>query len=173
MIDTFGGFIQHNLIVFVALGLLPLKWIVVRLCRDHEAEAVALMSVPEDLCYVALGIVMGDMINSTGAFHKHFAGSQHVSIDIMVTVGLNVGVALLVHRMSQACASQFRLWRAADRSRALDVNPNQGSLNLPGIADNIHLLMLRHLFMFSIEYAFQLMVVLVWLHWVAKVVANA
>jgi hypothetical protein len=78
MIDQFGGFVQHNLIVFVAIVLLPLKWIVVRLCKDHEAEAVALMSVPEDLCYVALGLVMGDMINGAGAFHRFFDKSQHV-----------------------------------------------------------------------------------------------
>jgi hypothetical protein len=59
MIDYLGGFIQKNLIVFMAIVLLPLKWVVVRLCRDREGEAVALMSVPEDLCYVALGLVMG------------------------------------------------------------------------------------------------------------------
>lgn len=174
MIDWVGGFVEHNLVVFVAIVLLPLKWIVVRLWKDAEAEAVALMSVPEDICYVALGLVMGDMINNAGSFHKYFGTSKHISIDIGVTVAINVGIALLVHRLSQACAAQFRLWRAADNTRSTNDEPNSGqvALPLPDIADNVTTIMLRHLFLFSIGYAGQLVLVLGWLHWVAKVVAN-
>jgi len=172
MIDAFGGFIQRNLIVFVAFILLPLKWIVVRLCKDEEAEALALMSVPEDLCYVALGLVMGDVINNSGAFHKHFAGSAHVSIDILITVIMGLAVALLVHRLAQTSASQFRQWRAADKTRSAD-RPEQGELIFEPGDLNITMLMLRHLALFSLSYAFQLTLVLIWLHWIAKVVANA
>lgn len=172
MIDNIGGFVQHNLIVLVAIILLPLKWIIVRVCRDREAEAVAIMSVPEDLCYVALGLVMGDMINSAGAFHKHFQGSQHVSIDLLITILVNLGVALSVHALSQTCAGQFRLWRAADKSKSSDKDSNQGSLALPNTNDNIDTLKLRHLFLFSMGYAIQLGLVLLWLNWVSKVVAN-
>jgi hypothetical protein len=172
MIDSIGGFVQHNLIVFVAIILLPLKWIVVRLCKDHEAEATAIMSVPEDLCYVALGLVMGDMINSSGAFHKHFQGSQHISIDLLITVLVNLGVAFLVHRFAQSSARQFKLWRAAENLTLSDKNPSQGSLAIPNSLDNIGTLKLRHLFFFSMGYAVQLGLVLLWLHWVAKVVAN-
>lgn len=172
MIDQLGGLIQHNLIVFMALVLLPLKWVVVRLCKDREAEAVALMSVPEDLCYVALGLIMGDVINSTGAFHKHFAGSKHVSIDMILTVGINLGVAFLVHRLSQSCAHQFRLWRASNESREPQEDPQLKLMDHPTVKNGVELLMLRHLALFSIGYAGQLVVVLFWLHWVAKVVAN-
>jgi hypothetical protein len=165
MIDYLGGFIQKNLIVFMAIVLLPLKWVVVRLCRDREGEAVALMSVPEDLCYVALGLVMGDIINS----------SNHLSIDMLITVAINLIVAFVVHRMSQSCTKQFRLWRAADEAKAAD-NRYVDQLQLPQhptVADGVHTLMLRHLALFSLGYAFQLMLVLLWLHWIAKVVANA
>jgi hypothetical protein len=175
MIDYLGGFIQKNLIVFMAIVLLPLKWVVVRLCRDREGEAVALMSVPEDLCYVALGLVMGDIINSAGALHRYFAGSNHLSIDMLITVAINLIVAFVVHRMSQSCTKQFRLWRAADEAKAAD-NRYVDQLQLPQhptVADGVHTLMLRHLALFSLGYAFQLMLVLIWLHWIAKVVANA
>lgn len=171
MIDHLGGVLQKNLIVFVAVVLLPLKWIIVRVCKDPEAEAVALISVPEDLCYVTLGLVLGDMVNSAGAFHKHFAGSEHVSMDIMITVGINLLVALGVHRLSQWSMSHFKNWRAAGSARTAD-NPQQGNLDIPNAGDNITMIMLRHLFMFSTGYAGQLALVLVWLHWVAKVVAN-
>jgi flagellar biogenesis protein FliO len=172
MIDSIGGFVQHNLIVFVAIILLPLKWVVVRLCKDHEAEATAIMSVPEDLCYIALGLVMGDIVNSSGAFHRYFQASQHISIDLLITVLFNLGVAFGVHRLSQSCARQFRLWRAADKSKLSDKDPIQGSLAIPNALDNIDTLKLRHLFLFSVGYAVQLGLVLLWLHWVAKVVAN-
>ncbi len=122
MIDQLGGFLQRNLIVFVAAILLPLKWLVVRVCKDREAEAVAVLSVPEDLCYVALGLVMGDMIHSSGAFRRHWSGSQHISIDIMIAVGLNLVVALLIHRLAQWCNGHFKLWRSAEQSRSVD-NP--------------------------------------------------
>ncbi|MGI4829442.1 MAG: hypothetical protein ACRYFU_14790 [Janthinobacterium lividum] len=125
-IDAVGSFIQHNLVVFVAIVLLPLKWIVVRICRDREAEAVALMSVPEDICYVALGLVMGDIINSAGAFHKHFAGSSNVSADLLVTVAINLVVAFVVHRLGQSCAKQFRMWRAATESKMGQKRPQSG-----------------------------------------------
>lgn len=174
-IDHFGAFIQTNLVVFVALVLLPLKWLVVRVLKDPEAEAVALMSVPEDICYVALGLVMGDMVSGNGAFQKHFAGSPNSSIDKCLTVGANLAVAILVHRLSQGCTAYFRQWRAAEAARAKDQDsdPRQGSLQIPNAGDNIKRLMVRYLGHFSLGYAVQLAIVLMWLHWVAKVVAGA
>jgi len=170
MIDSIGGFVQHNLIVFVALILLPIKWLVILVCKDSEAEAVAIMSVPEDMSYVALGLVMGDVVNGSGSFHQHFKGSQHVSIDLFITVFFNLSVALLAHMLSQPCNRHFRLWRAAVKSKAADEDSKQGSLGLPNAADNIDTLKLRHLF--SMLYAVQLGFILLWLHWIAKVVAN-
>jgi hypothetical protein len=172
MIDHLGGWLQHNLIVFVAIVLLPLKWVVVRICRDREAESLALMSVPEDLSYVALGLVMGDMINSSGAFRKYFAGSQHVSIDILITVAINLGVALIVHSVAQWSAKHFRSWRAAENASVITEHPDQGSLAIPNEADNVMTIKLRHLFLFASGYGFQLLATFAWLHWVAKVVAN-
>lgn len=173
MIDRIGAFIQANLVVFVALVLLPLKWVVVRVLKDPEAEAAALMSVPEDICYVALGLVMGDMVSGTGAFQKHFAGSPNSSIDKFITVGANLVVAILVHRLSQWCTGYFRQWRASEKALDSDVDPRQGELKIPHSEDNMKRLMVRYLFFFSIGYAFQLLIVLLWLHWVAKVVAGA
>jgi hypothetical protein len=172
-IDQFGAFIHANLVVLVALFLLPLKWVVVRVMKDPEAEAVALMSVPEDICYVALGLVMGDIVSSTGAFQKHFAGSPNATIDKGITVGINIVVALIVHRLSQWCTSHFRQWRAADSARADDGDPRQGKLEIPNSDANMRKLMFRYLFYFSMGYAVQLAIVLLWLHWVAKVVAEA
>jgi hypothetical protein len=82
MIDSVGGFLQHNLVVLLAVVLVPMKWVVLRLCGDSDAQSTALLTVPEDLCYVALGLVLADMANSGGAFRRYFKGSTHVSIDL-------------------------------------------------------------------------------------------
>jgi hypothetical protein len=173
MIDLFGGFLQRNLIVFLAVVLLPLKWLVVRVSQDPEAEANAVLSVPEDLCYVALGLVLGDMINSHGAFHHYFSRSQHVSIDIMITVGLNLAIALLIHRLAQWGGGHFRNWRSAGMARNADLTSRQIELPLRTADDNIRTLMVRHLVLFAISYLGQLTLVLIWLHWVGKVIASA
>jgi hypothetical protein len=176
MIDHIGGWLQHNLIVFIAVVLLPLKWIVVRLCKDPEAEAAALLSVPEDLCYVVLGLVLGDMTSSTGAFRHHFVKSDHVTIDLAVTVSFGITVALTVHRVAQRGVRHFQSWRAAGQSRTVDPLSGQSQqmeLPITPLDANLTMIMLRHLLMFSGSYAIQLIVVLIWLHWVATVIAAA
>ncbi|MEO6803126.1 MAG: hypothetical protein ABI197_07780 [Granulicella sp.] len=172
MIDNIGGWLQHNLIVFIAVILLPIKFTIVRLCRDQEAESVAVLAVPEDLCYVSLGLIAGDMINGAGAFHRHYAPSTHASIDLVIVVGLNLFVAVFVHRLSQICTAQFKLWRAAQKAMNADKDSKQGELALPNESDNLQLLMNRHFLLFCIGYAFQFTAVLLWLNWVAKIIAE-
>jgi len=174
MIDHIGGWLQHNLVVFVAVVLLPMKWVVVRLCKDPEAEAAALLSVPEDLCYVVLGLVLGDLTSSAGAFRHHFAASDHVTMDLAVTVCVGIVVALTVHRIAQRGTRNYQSWRAAGQSRSTDAS-SEGQLELPitPMDANLTMIMARHLLMFSACYAIQLIVVLIWLHWVASVVAAA
>jgi hypothetical protein len=43
MIDKLGGILQHNLVVLLAVVLIPFKWIVLRLVGDTEAQAMALI----------------------------------------------------------------------------------------------------------------------------------
>ena len=83
MIDHIGDFLQHNLVVLLAVVLVPMKWVVLRVCGDTDAQAVALLSIPEDICYVTLGLILGDVVSSTGAFRKEFHGSSHISIVIL------------------------------------------------------------------------------------------
>jgi hypothetical protein len=171
MIDQLGGWLQHNLVVFMAVIVLPLKFVVVRLCGDREAEAAAVFAVPEDLCWVALGLVLGDIINSGGAFHHYFAQSDHASIDIVVAVGANFGFAIFVHVLTRLSSSQFKLWRAAQSAQQTEDDPKQGELALPNGKENLELLMLRHLLLFCFGYGAQLLLVLFLLHWISKVIS--
>ena len=127
MIEAIGDFLQRHLTVFLAVVLVPLKIAVIRFCRDREGEAGAILSIPEDLCYVALGLILSDLLNATGALHQYFRSSHHPSIDIAVVVGLNVAFALVVHLLSQPTLRSYKNWRGADAARMSDT-PIQSEL---------------------------------------------
>jgi hypothetical protein len=173
MIEQIAGYLQSNLVVFLSIVVLPLKWCVVRICRDREAESVAVLSVPEDLCYVGLGLVLGDVINSTGAFHKYFRQSSHASMNILVTLGIGLGVAFSIHLFGQWSSRHLKGWRAAERCSTADVVPKPGESEIPNASENFRTLMFRHMFLFLLGYGVQLGIVFFWLHWIAKIVSNA
>lgn len=176
MIDSFGGFLQHNLVVLLAVVLVPMKWVILRLCGDSDAQSTALLTVPEDLCYVALGLVLADVANSGGAFRKYFKGSTHVSIDIFITASINVIVALFVHLLAKWGNDQFNSFRAASvaGTRHSDYpGPQQIQMPIPSIDDHVRTIQLRYMAGFVIGYALQLVLVIWWLSWIAKVVGNA
>lgn len=108
MIERLGDIFQHNLIVLAAVVLLPLKWVVLRVCKDNEAEVAAIVAVPEDLCYVGVGLVLGDIVNNAGAFRRYFAHSRHLSIDLLITVLLSFAVAVIIHVLAQLGSGQLK-----------------------------------------------------------------
>jgi hypothetical protein len=172
MIDWLGDIFQHNLIVLAAVVLLPLKWLVLRFCKDNEAEVGAIIAVPEDLCYVGVGLVLGDIVNNAGAFRRHFAHSQHLSMDLLITVALSFGVAIVAHVFSQKGSRHLKSWRAA-----IAIDPNsqeaasQGQLELPmeSRPSNFTLIGMGHLAFFGTWYCFQFALVGSWFYWITKV----
>jgi hypothetical protein len=176
MIDLIGDFLQHNLVVLLAVVLVPMKWIILRVCGDEEAQAVALLSIPEDICYVTLGLILGDVANSSGSFRRHFQSSLHISLDIFVTAMLNVVVAILVHILAKRSVDHFKNWRAAGVARVRNpASPGFTQMELPMTPtdENIQTIQIRHLALFSLLYAIQLVVSIWWLSWVARVLGNA
>lgn len=173
MIPYIAGLLQRNLVVCLAVVVIPMKWFIVRVCRDREAEAIAVMSAPEDLCYVVLGLVMGDVINNSGAFHKYFAGTPYISMEIFITVALGLGIALVIHVLSQFSDRHFKGWRAAERALGSDIDPKPGATPIPNAEENFQTLMHRHMFLFLLGYGLQLVLIFPWIHWIAKIISNA
>jgi hypothetical protein len=167
MVEQIAGYLQRNLVVFLSVLVLPLKWTVVRICRDREAEGAAILAVPEDLCYVALGLVLGDVINSQGAFHRHFKGSPYPAMDMFVTVGFGLGFALSIHLLGQWSMLHFKSWRAAESAPSL-----LGASKIPNAEKNFLTLTLRHMFLFLFGYGAQLGMILPWLHWIAGIISD-
>ena len=175
MIDRIGDFLQHNLVVLVATVLVPMKWLILRVCGDTEAQAVALLSIPEDICYVTLGLILGDVVSVSSSFRKHFAGSSHISIDIFIIAMLNVVVAILVHIFAERSNDHFKTWRAASVIRARNLSsPGPQQIELPHTATdgNIQTIQIRHMAFFSLLYACQLVLAIWWLSWIAKILVN-
>lgn len=175
MIDAIGGFLQHNLVVFLAIVLVPMKWVVLRVCGDSDAQAGALLAVPEDICYVSLGLVLGNLATSLDAFKRHFQGSNHVYMDVFVTAGANVIVAIIVHLCAEFGNDHLKSWRASNKaiSRTSDISGDrQFELPITPIDENIRMIGIRHLVQFSLAYALQLTVAVWWLSWVANVLSS-
>jgi len=174
MVEQIGDFIQHNLILVLALVTVPLKYVAVRLCKDTEAEWPTILSIPEDLAYVALGIILADAISPSGAFRRHYADSKHAVTNIAILILGNVFLALLIHRVSQYTSRAFKNFRAADQARAHFVSKDETQLELPILASDTafqHVFQ-QHLISFCLSYALQYFLVLLWLHRLARVVAS-
>jgi hypothetical protein len=176
MIDHIGDFLQRNLVVLLAVVLVPMKWVILRVCGDSEAQAVSLLSIPEDICYVTLGLILGDIASSNGAFRKHFHTSSHISIDIFITAMLNIVVAILVHLFAERGTDHFKSWRAAGNARRPDSSPlaaKQLEFPLAPTDDNVQTIQIRHLALFSLLYAIQVGIAIWWLSWIAQVLSNS
>lgn len=174
MIDRIGTFLQQHLIIFVAVVLVPIKLAVLRWCGDNEGTRAAFLSLPEDLVYISLGLILGDITASRGAFHRWFSHSANAQMDLYVTVGIGILVAVVVHLLAKWTNDHFKTWRAASAvsMRKKDANPQQHDLGLPTLDANVLLIQIRHLALASILYLLQLWVTLRWLEWIARVLAN-
>jgi len=175
MIERIGDILQKNLVVFVALCVVPLKWGIVRLCRDRESEAAALFAVPEDLCYVSLGLVLGDLVSANGAFRKHYSDSPHVSIDLCVVAALLLTAAVAIHQLFRATMHQYKGWRAAQEARTKFLGAPATTVNDQDKTrkdNNYMLLIVRHLLLFCFAYMAQLAISLCILHYVSAVISG-
>ena len=175
MIETVGGFLQHNLIVLLAIVLVPMKIGILRLCGDNEAGRAAFLSIPEDLVYVSLGLILGDFSTSGGAFHRWFSHSSHIPMNLAVTVAIGVAVAIVVHVLAKWTNENLKTWRAASNIRPRanpNSNPLQIELNLEDSDMNVRLIQTRHIALASILYMIQIGITIRWIAWIAKVLAN-
>jgi hypothetical protein len=174
MIESVSGFLQRNLIVLLAIVLVPMKLGILRLCGDTEAQRAAFISIPEDLVYVSLGLVLGDFATSGGAFRRWFGNSAHLTMNLAVTVGVGVAVAISVHVLAKWTNDNILGWRAASgvRLRSGTPIPLQGELELQPADKNVRLIQIRHIALSSVLYLLQLAITIRWLSSIAKVLAN-
>jgi hypothetical protein len=175
-IDAIGGFLQDHLVVLLAVVLVPMKWIVLRLCGDSEAQSVTFLAIPEDLCYVSLGLVLGNFTNGAQAFQKYFKGSSHITVDILVVALINVLVAVVIHVLAKWGNENFKGWRASGMARiSLLKGGSDLQMELPNTAadKNIQRIQVRHMAIFSLSYCFQVIIVIRWLYWIAQVIGKS
>lgn len=96
-------------------------------------------------------------------------------MDIFVTGCINVIVTVAVHRISMWGNDHFNGWRAANLARIRKPGPPgpaQIELPLTELDESIRMIQLRYLAVFSIAYAFQVVIIIYWLSWIAKVMHN-
>jgi hypothetical protein len=151
-----------------------MKWTVLRLIGDSEAQATTFLAIPEDLCYVSLGLVLGDFANESGSFGKYFKGSSHITVDIFVVALINVIVAIAIHILAKLANDNFKSWRAAGavRFKNSGANSTQMELGLSNADGNIERIQIRHMAVFTLSYFLQVTIVIRWLSWIAQVMGN-
>jgi hypothetical protein len=162
------------LLFFLAIVLVPTKWVIFRICGDIEAQNTSLLSIPEDICYVSLGVILGDSASSFRAFKVYFRSSDHFYMDMFVTGVLGVIVAILVHWLSAYGVDHWKSWRASNQAisrTSEDSGDKQFELPITPIDENIRSIGIRHLVHFSFAYAVQLVIAVWWLSWVASVLS--
>jgi hypothetical protein len=86
----------------------------VRLSKDREGEAETLLAIPEDLCYVTLGLLLSTMTSDAAPLRKFFQGSPYVRTDGAILIAINFILAVVIHNMAAHWAKpQYQTWRAA------------------------------------------------------------
>jgi hypothetical protein len=176
MISTIANFLSHHLVVLLAAVVVPLKFLVLRFCNDSEGQSAAVLAIPEDLNYVALGLILGDMSLSGGAFRNHFHGDQHEPVEMLVTIGIGIIVAILIHVLAMWGNDQFNKFRAAGRVRSKNAEqgvPKQIELPITKVDENVMMLQAQYVVIFSLCYAAQLLIVIRWIGWIAGIISNS
>lgn len=172
LIELLGDLIHRNLVFVVALAIIPLKVIMLRVCQDKNAEMETILAIPEDLCYVTIGLTMSSLVANSGPLQSYFRSSSHVTTDVVIVLMINFTLTILVHKIAQSWTKvQYMNWRAALQVRGDQSAPDdpQLSLDLNASDENFLYIYIHHLSMFLISFIVQFSIVGFWLFKVAAV----
>jgi len=175
LIELIADLIHRNLVLTVALALIPLKLLMVRLCKDQDGEWETVMSMPEDLCYVSVGLLLSSLTAGRGPLQTYFSGFPHPRTDVAIILAINFALIVVLHKISQSWTRvQYMHWRAAlavrgDQNSADDL---QLELNLSPSEDNVLHVLIHHLVGLLGSLLIQFVVVGFWLYRIAEVFSS-
>lgn len=174
-IELIGDWIHSNLVFTVALAIIPLKLMMIRLCRDRNAELETALAIPEDLCYISIGLILSSLSAGTGPLQNYFYASKHVKTDVAIVLTLNFFLVLLVHRIAQRWTKpQYMSWRAAIQVRGDNASHDdpQMELALEGSEDNLLHILLHHFLGLLFTLFLQFSLVGFWLYNIAAIYSS-
>ncbi len=171
LIEFVSRFLHQYLVVCVALAIIPLKFFMVRLSKDREGEADTLLAIPEDLCYVTLGLLLSTMTSDAALLRKFFSNSPYPRTNGAVLIAINFLLAGLVHKIASSWAKpQYQTWRAA-----LEIRINHSHLDDDeGLAlrpeeDNLLYIVIHHFSKLLFSILLQLLFSGYWLYWIGRI----
>jgi|SRR5665213_834683 len=170
-VELLSRFLHHYVVVCVALAIIPLKFLMVRLAKDRAGEVDTLLGIPEDLCYVTLGLLLSSLTADAAPLRAFFNGSQYVRTDGAILVFANFLLALFVHKISHHWAKpQYQTWRAALEVRVNNApmtEPN-GELTLLAGEDNLLYIVIHYFSKLLFSILIQLLFAGSWLYYVGR-----
>lgn len=172
LIEFFSRFLHQYVVVCVALAIIPLKFLMVRLAKDPAAEVETLFAIPEDLCYVTLGLLLSSMTTNFGPLHAYFASAKYPRTGAAILLFLNFCLAFVVHKIARVLTKpQYETYRAALELRINNASQDQG-LNLYAGEDHLMQIFLHHFTKLLLSVLAQLVLAGIWVYWMAKIFAS-
>src|SRR5689334_1258466 len=120
--DDFKTFVEsltnaalHHLPVLLPLSFIFVKLVLIRISGHKEDQWRAILTIPEDVSYGALALIIAGLNGEINAFNTYFKNSLHPHADMWTCFGMGVGVCYAVHLIHQHLVlPQYQGWVAAD-----------------------------------------------------------
>jgi hypothetical protein len=167
-IDLLSRLLHQYLVACVALVIIPLKFVMVRLSKDRSGEIETILAIPEDVCYVTLGLLISTM-SSPGGLNGLFDHVTYPRTDEALLICGNCLLAIFVHKIAQHLTKpQYQHWRAAVEIRLnhQHLDPSE-TLTIQAAEDNLLYILIHYFSKLLFSLLLQLAAVAAWMYWIA------
>lgn len=97
------------------MSLVAVKLLVIRITGHRDSLWRAFLAIPEELAYIALGLIVAGISGTLPAFDKYYeAYSKHPHLNVCLLAAGGVLVCLLIHLNSRWVEYSFQGWKVAD-----------------------------------------------------------
>jgi cellobiose-specific phosphotransferase system component IIC len=116
VIESITESLLHHLPLLIAISFIVVKLVLIRLSGHKEDQWRAILTIPEDVSYAALGLIIAGLSGDIPAFHAHF---EHISVhprdDMWTLFACGIFVCYVVHLIHQhGVTPNYQGWAAAD-----------------------------------------------------------
>ena len=126
LINFLADLTFHNLPALLGISLVVIKLLLILLSGSKERWK-AMMTIPEELSYAALGIVIAGLSGAMNDFEVYFRDGGYPRIAIWMVFVVGVVVCFLVHLIhDHGTIPNYQGWRAADEVLQGNISEQEG-----------------------------------------------
>jgi hypothetical protein len=126
LINSLADLVFHNLPALLGISLAVIKLLLIFLSGSKERWK-AVMLIPEELSYAALGIVIAGLSGAINDFDVYFRDGGHPKIAVWLVFGVGILVCFFIHLINNHGAiPNYQGWRAADAVLEGEISEKEG-----------------------------------------------